>query len=236
VDLHLSCAGDQRHHHTETIADGYFRLAHDPWDRAQRSLSLAAVNRLNVWHRLDGLPERPVLALGDIPLPFGTEVRGRVVDEQHRPVANVRLELEGEAPNVSPPLTVSRGGLVTGSGEQGSFAFHGAVPTGTWRLRVHAPHTLHQPTTFELAPSELERELLVELTGIGNLVSIAGRVQDEQGAPIAGVVLDATESSVGLAGTARSGRDGGFVLHGKNDSQRDDPPAIGPEAPARCLD
>ncbi|MDH5490933.1 MAG: carboxypeptidase regulatory-like domain-containing protein, partial [Myxococcales bacterium] len=112
----------------------------------------------------------------------GSEIRGRIVDEDAAPLSGVEIIARAPGEETSYPFS-------TRSDEEGAFALD-TLPEGEWELEIRAPG---YETIRRLERSRLDGplELHVMLRRTGRLV---GRVYDPDGAPVEG-------ASIALAGS-----------------------------------
>jgi hypothetical protein len=221
VQIMLAFGSEREPERVASAADGHFRIEHARPATSWLSLSLRATNRVPESASLTHLVEKLALDLGDIRLWFGTMVRGRVIDERGQPVDFAKLTFAGEVPAVAPPFKPHNPAPILHSDKEGRFALGNPLPSGTWQVLVHEPFTLSQPTSFVLQPGELQRELLIELTGVAELATISGRVQDPRGAPVAGIGVSAV--GIGPPRFTGSRQDGSFLLRGNRADRLEEP-------------
>ncbi|MHC5032910.1 MAG: carboxypeptidase regulatory-like domain-containing protein [Planctomycetota bacterium] len=135
--------------------------------------------------------------LAPVVLERGPTIRGRVVDEADRPVADVEIAASMEQ-------GAAHGGRFWGDGRtdaEGRFAIHG-LANGRYRLQCRKPgFVAHAPT----APTDGEPVRVV----LRAAASLRGRVVAD-GRPVAGAVVDAQAGDA--TGFARTRADGRFVL------------------------
>lgn len=128
----------------------------------------------------------------------GLALRGRVVDEDHRPIAGAEVD----------PLGGRRESARTA--DDGSFTLDGFAPTTDWcTVRIRAAGFAFTRVTYrDGRPPEEEVEIVLERG-----VDVIGRCVDESGAPVAGAAIATGETPHEFgAVVATSGDDGSFVL------------------------
>ncbi|MEM8712712.1 MAG: carboxypeptidase regulatory-like domain-containing protein, partial [Planctomycetota bacterium] len=181
------------------------------------------------------VPDAPAL-VHNVALPEGT-VRGRVVDgETGRPVAGVRLRLQGDRVDAGGGLSgaLSRGiarelfgarggrGLVR-TGSAGRFRFTG-LEEGRYALRMESSRATQDYAPFAEVSVEVVAGSRGEVLELGDIllepaIALRGRVQDAGGTGIAGarVVVTAQAESGDLGAYTASDlakEDGAFEVRG----------------------
>ena len=117
----------------------------------------------------------------------GTLIHGRLLDEAGAPAAGLVVVAQMRDPPRSQGLTYLSAAATTDA--QGRFWLVRLVP-GIYDLRIPGRPSVRGASDIETGPEERTVELLAG-------VSIAGRVVDETGAPLAGSLLSITESGKG---------------------------------------
>jgi hypothetical protein len=161
---------------TTTTADGRFRLECTPPPGYRIWLQLAAAGRLTFATTLTELQPGTVCDLGDIGMPFGASVRGRVLDETGTPVAGVTVTVQAEATDMAPSFHVQT--FWSGASDStGQFSLRSPLPIGNWALGVNQPFTLDEPTRLTVPEGVNDFEVLVRLRAVAELLSVSGRVE-----------------------------------------------------------
>jgi len=193
-----------------TSADGGFRVEGPP-PTAERQMLTLTPDDFHDSERVffgQGEPrQQPGIRAGETDL--GTfrlattgVIRGFVFDEDGHPIEGAELDVGSE-----PSLTIGRGGLSDGNG---AFVVAHVKP-GTHGIEAEAEGYL----SVFLKPVEVEAGRVTD--GIEFVLqrapTIAGRVIDEAGAPLADVRLWGWPQSSGSGAGARTALDGSFTLH-----------------------
>jgi hypothetical protein len=197
----------------ETGADGRFEFA-TPFLPAHQLFLQAGrgdrVMRTARWApaQSDGF----VFDLGDVPLPRGQRLHGRVTDADGAPVpAFVSLR------NLPLPLDPDSGAgstLSARAAADGSFEFASAVPPGVWPLAAEGEGwMLEHPEAVEIHEREEPPPLAITMRA---LAAIEGRVLDESGAPVARAYVSVREPRGNYGETDWTDADGRFVIHQRN--------------------
>jgi protocatechuate 3,4-dioxygenase beta subunit len=183
----------------EAKADGAFALGPLPLGRVGIGVSAP----FHVPLRVDAVvPARGrTVDLGDLSLEAGLSIRGRVRDRAHNPVPGATVQA---APHDGEPLEPS---LETDA--DGAFRLGGLAP-GRYDLTAEAAGFASASATVDAGGEPVE--LVLEPGGV-----IAGRVVDENGAPINDARVNAERSSDSpgsqrFAGARADEGDGGFSL------------------------
>jgi protocatechuate 3,4-dioxygenase beta subunit len=159
--------------------------------------------------------------VGDVVMPMGVVVRGRLVDDDGAAVSGANLQLAGgvNAPRqVDGLIAFARSGSAR-SDSRGDFALHAPLSPGSYQVAVWA-HTLREPTApIMLSPPLAELRVVVAKAEPNATPTITGVVVDEGGMPIPSADILVGDSDFG-AGQSR--RDGTFEL-----TRRDDMPRTG---------
>lgn len=197
-----------------TGADGVFVFVLPPPLPAQCGLSLLPTERAAMRGHVAQLGAGSVEDLGDLVLPRGVRIRGRVVDTVGAPVGEALVALAGEAQGAGTirPRTDAHG--VTRP--DGTFVTHWPVVAGEYHFRVE-PGGRPKPAHVTLDGSQpvVDVTLVVDESAAADGPSIRGVVVDESGMPVAGARVDVAgyTSRGGRTGAAtRTDRDGGFEL------------------------
>ncbi len=205
----------------ETSADGRFEFSFVPPPPYQFVLHLQAAQRCRVsgdWSA-EGLDA--VLDLGDVVVPLGARVTGRVLEAGGEvpatdgPLANVSLHRQWRDPRV-PPEVVTPSQFTTQMGPDGSFLFADPVPVGTFTVAVQG---------FRLASGA---EVQVERPDTDLQVRVRPRPVGE---PIEGIVVSAVDGrgiararvSTNTGIGANTDAEGRFVLRPTAGRENDGP-------------
>ena len=191
-----------------TGADGRFGFAFAAAAELSFSLRARAEGRLprsGSWRLIDA---GQGIDLGDILLPAGVQVRGRVVDEDGAAVQGASVVL-----TALPVALAADMGLVGSSwgssGVDGSFCIRDAIPPGVWPLELETSGLkLLAPdrVTIDTSPGP------PVVVTVRRTPTIEGVVLDTTGAPVAGVsvVADTDREGRRVGGTSRE--DGAFTI------------------------
>ncbi len=137
-------------------------------------------------------PNSPAVHLGDLRLPAGVTIEGRVVDEQGRPLAGALVAVPSDAQGEMP--------VQVETGLDGSFRLKGLARGDRYDLHIQAEGFVpRQAPGVEAPPSE---PLRIELRR-GRTLSV--RVLDPDGRPVPGARLSRLESTMTNAAGGRSG-------------------------------
>jgi len=161
------------------------------------------------------------IELGDLPLEAPTLVEGRVTDLEGHPLAElwVTADIEPRERDRLAPLDGGQGYLERlGSSDpmartdaRGRFRF-ADLPAGRWSLWAGAKGWARGgELVLTLSPGERRTDLLV---AFDPLASIAGTLLDDEGRPLAGVVVNVAHAGEGRLTYDLSREDGSFALHG----------------------
>jgi hypothetical protein len=147
----------------------------------------------------------------------GGYATGRIVDAERRPLAG-RVRLDGFAGRSLPEFASDV--LTAQARADGTFAL-GPLPLGSLSLDVSAPRHVSRQVTVEIGARGRAPDL-------GDLVldrglSIAGRVRERGGRPLAGVSLRAERHGAGESSEAEAASedDGAFLLAGLGSGRHD---------------
>lgn len=223
-----------------TGADGRFAVRVFASEGCQVGLDITCEDcwpRTGRWrHLVPGVVED----LGEIPLHRGVHAVGRVVDTEGTPVPNVSVGInelplyvgaEKDAGDTRSLPERLRANTDSGTralhlhannvrygrtGGDGAFDSRDALPPGTFALRINGrgltlvePQTITIPATGPMAPVTI----VVEQQPF-----LAGRVIDDMGAPVPGVMLSAALQRSGRMASASTGRDGSFRIYRVEDT------------------
>lgn len=150
---------------------------------------------------------------GDLELPIGSIVQGRVLDETGKfPIAEatVYLTLPGLNHQMLPTPGRERG-IVTTTDGSGYFRYPNAPRDGIINLGAEAPdYAYTERPNLQIKPED-QNEFTIELA---RGQPIAGTIVDPTGRPIAGASILATAQSAKIpqTGNAMSSTDGSFAL------------------------
>jgi hypothetical protein len=178
-------------------ADGSFAIALAPGTDSE-TFQLHVAHPTRVTHRLPREVRRGgELALGELRLAAGVVVRGRVLDTDGEPRADVVVHLQPAgvpSPGASP--------WAARTGEDGSFAFAEPLAPGAWTVAVPR-YELHGERALHLAPRDGTRHLELVVTAEAPGDRITGVAVDATGAPVAGLRVQGTPSAIGARTDAR---------------------------------
>ncbi|MGN6109319.1 MAG: sigma-70 family RNA polymerase sigma factor [Kofleriaceae bacterium] len=133
----------------------------------------------------------------DAKLVAASAIAGRVVDEQHQPVAGAMVSVLGAQQDLS----------ATQSGPDGEFMLEGLRP-GTFDVLATAGTRVAAPRPVRVAFGSTER---IDLVLVESRAALDGRVLDEQQQPIAGARVELRGP---ISRVAHTGADGRFSIGG----------------------
>jgi RNA polymerase sigma factor (sigma-70 family) len=148
---------------------------------------------------------------GDVRLHRAATTRIRVVDEEGRPVQGFHVRLSAQRPsrgrNVPGPYAYTTAHTDT----DGRIPAQRLYPA-TWNLRPDDGFdgVVEHGSSFVVAPGEFQKDVTIRLALPPAERSISGRVVDEQGRPVEGLLLDAKQGEMAGYRQARSVQDGSF--------------------------
>lgn len=152
---------------------------------------------------------------GDVVLTPGCTVRGRVLDTQGRPQAEVSVFLEPQIQEVSAGWRRSQSQNARTAAD-GAFVLPHALPVGRYGVRAH-PLPVIEPRVVELG-AQPELYLAITTRALEDMPSIEGVVVDETGAVVGDAqvrCIDPGQRQIGFDSTVRGGR---FrILRGERD-------------------
>ncbi|MCA8942792.1 MAG: carboxypeptidase regulatory-like domain-containing protein [Planctomycetes bacterium] len=163
-----------------------------------------------------GLAPASVTDLGDVVLPSGAIVTGRVIDTDGRPVPETSVSFRAE--NVPRPASgefSTASSVSTRTDDAGAFATGSGLTPGAWSATVRG-RRLAAPTRFVIEPEQRTCSVEIhvspseDLSGLPD--AITGVVVDEAGDPIAGAELSLNPKSSALPASVRSLDDGSFRI------------------------
>ncbi|MEQ1736467.1 MAG: carboxypeptidase-like regulatory domain-containing protein, partial [Rhodoglobus sp.] len=173
--------------------------------------------RVGIETELAELEPGAVLDLGDQTLVAGVVIEGRVVDPNGQPIAERSLVIEATA--TAPTGTIfarTARAHVFLSEKDGSIPRSEPMLPGSYRVMLHEKDLRPvEPKTLVLT---LERpvEFVTIVVPASDGPRIRGRVVAEDGAPVADAEVDARDQRNGDRVSAKTERDGSFVLVGRD--------------------
>ncbi|HYC79292.1 MAG TPA: hypothetical protein VEI02_16865, partial [Planctomycetota bacterium] len=193
-----------------TGADGRFDLRFAPPPPYQFMTEIAADDRVEMTARWHQVAPGATADLGDVPMARGTRIRGRVVDADGVPQANVALQANLESTPSSDPAPWS--GHQFRCGADGAFTYEKRLSAGRYVVRPPVGATSIEPDGFTVAAEESEKVLEFKITRAGATDVITGTVVDDSGAPVARAFIDVSRSrGVVERRLVESKRDGAFA-------------------------
>ncbi|MEW6745177.1 MAG: sigma-70 family RNA polymerase sigma factor [Planctomycetota bacterium] len=198
-----------------TGVDGCFEIVFAPPRVYNFDLGITCEGRVRRtgWWQEEKL--RGVEDLGDIPMPKGHQVAGRIIDTEGRPIAGAALRLEDL------PLSITSVGRSSAhssaSDEEGRFSFPGPLPSGQWEIRLTTRtkrYSLITPTHAAIAGAEVTDLTVV----VEQRRCISGVVVDESGQAVPHVYLETASHRDGEMESSWTRDDGSFVIYGRADA------------------
>lgn len=187
--------------------EGVFEFRFFPPPPFQFSLGLSKDRHVSASRHWPELPPGTTKDIGDVVMPSGTILRGRVVDTEGVPVVRSTVMFTRWGGTEGDPAR-SSGSAV--SGLDGSFVARGPLAAGDYG--VHSfDRDVVRPAQVAVSGEPIEQFLEVVLAPIGPMVTVSGVVVDEDGAPVVGVQVMTVEApgasrTLSLSGTDREGR------------------------------
>lgn len=193
----------------ETAADGTFELMVPEAPRHEFDLTILHSDRcMRTAHWDPGLPAGEVLDLGEIVMPPGHRIAGRIVDQFGQPAAKLKFYLNGLDAPLHPAMHASDV-VRTQSAEDGSFAFEGGIPPGVYGLRCgYQGWRFLEPREFEVSAAP-PGEVIIR---IHREATVEGFVVDADGTPVEGASLTPRLKVKGYPNSAWSKADGSFKI------------------------
>ena len=133
---------------------------------------------------------------GDVEMPTGCVVHGRVVDDagQPRSAAYVRLfSQEASRRGGRDVLTPRRPDSVR-TKVDGTFRIKTPVAPGKWMLLLRGERDV-RPNFVKIGPNDRDRELTIKVKSKASIPSIHGVVVDESGQPVRGAAVTVIPAS-----------------------------------------
>lgn len=191
-----------------TGADGVFAFSFWPPPPLTFNLALHKPGFAGKHGRWNELAPGETQDVGDVVLQPGTRLRGRLVDSSGEAIANAHINVVRTSPAAaSAGLLHAAGGMACRSGNDGSFESLGSLGAGEYRLHV-SERVVQEPKTLTLEGGEEVRVVDIVVAKRDEGAALAGIVVDDQGQPIRGVDVSATDLSTG----STTDRDGRFRL------------------------
>lgn len=207
---------DHARSETVTAADGSFDFSFNPPEEEFR-IELAAEGWLHRHAYWNAIPTHPVEDFGEIRMFPAYAVSGRVENESGEAVEGVRVVARDLPLGLRPePSYVKH--LSATADAQGEFTFSLPLPAGSWTLQVERQGSvLLDPALLVLPPGGQSEPLIVR---VRQMPSIRGVCLDEQGAPLAGVIVRGKLPADRVASLmATSGADGSFSIFARQERQ-----------------
>lgn len=155
--------------------------------------------------------------VGDIVMPEGVQVRGRVVDTRGEPQAKVNLSFgRADARNRSQGEVAPQWGTQVISDANGGFRTSQWLLPGNYRISTMDREQV-SPSHLDLSTERPMEEVTVVVVAAMDTVTIRGRIVDDSGAPVVHARIRA-EDKGGTLGNTYSNRQGDFELRRKSES------------------
>ena len=196
------------HQQTTTAADGTFAFTFAPPPPFKFQLELRDLEHVAQRAFWRELAAGATTDLGDVVLPDGARVQGRVVDTDASDVAGAPVTLHRLDPELLSPAFVPIEYWRTTTAGDGTFTV-AAVPPGNFAVEIE-DRCIAQGSAFRVGPELHPQTLAITVLARAEGPSITGVVTDEDGRPLAGVFLG-TEPSL-RNGMQVTGRDGRFEI------------------------
>ncbi len=193
-----------------TGADGQFEVRFQPPPPYQFVLELALAGRSPVNGRWGEIAPGTIKEFGDVVLPRGVPVSGRVVDTDGAPRADVMVRLDRYNRADRPRGELApRAQASARTAADGTFRMHHPLAAATWNFTLRGAQLAEPRTEVVVAAPQLDLQITVQQEA--DVVAIRGMVVDESGAPVRGARVDPVGRRGGGWMTSSS-RDGTFVL------------------------
>ncbi|MBM3962778.1 MAG: hypothetical protein FJ306_12885, partial [Planctomycetes bacterium] len=163
------------------------------------------------------LAEGSTTDVGDVVMAPGVMVTGRVVDASGAPMAQEYFNLTRRSDRaVGDDRVGPLWGAQVVSGPDGTFAVRSCLPAGEYDVSTNQL-VLQSPKLVTLVVDRPTEQITVVVAPPPAVATIRGRVLDESGAPVRGVLIEGIEDRAGSINTY-SKKDGTFEMR-----QRDEP-------------
>ncbi len=202
-----------------TGADGRFEIGFVPPPPYRFLLALQREDLVGMRGSWDRIEPGQVKDLGDVTMPAGARVSGRLVDREGVAFASpsgrgVSLSIHRHDP--SRGEIVGQAGVPARVAADGSFEIFERVLPGTWTVRLHGALPVSRDQTFEVEAPSTRLEIVVYRPD--EPLGVAGLVVDEVGAPVAGAGIVALGLPRWGRSEARSDAEGRFILRLRPDA------------------
>jgi len=202
--------------HQTTGGDGRFVVSFVPPPPYQYYISIDTLGLATMYGRWRFL--RPgVKDLGDIAIPPGSRVTGRVVDEAGVPQAGASVNLHREGSQPMPRgIMFAEHSFDRSTRDDGYFELNTALVAGKWYPDVTGRQVI-TPRVLEIPAQTGDRQVLIKVKARANLPAITGTVFDDAGRPVAKAQVRAAQKTklFGMAGRGaktESQKDGTFRI------------------------
>ena len=207
---------DQAWHPPEpavTASDGRFELRAVPPPGWLFTLQCAADGRATLGRRWPELAPGAAIEVGDVPLPSGAVVVGRIVDEAGAAVDRAYLTLEcDELRGRGPGEFHYHDSSNVLSAADGTLQAQQALLPGRWRVNLESEDALLRPDELLVREGQREVRLDVVVRRAEQLPSISGIVVDEEGNGVGNVGLVAADHPLPFGDETTSAADGSFTV------------------------
>lgn len=211
--------------HTTTFADGTFAFTLAPPPSFQFQLELRReqhVAQRSMWREIAA---GAITDFGDVVLPDGARIQGRVLDTDSHAVGAAQVTLHRLFPEPQSPDFEPLEFWKAATADDGSFAF-AAVPPGNFEVDVD-DRCIAKGGTFCVGPGLTPMTLAIEVLAKVEGPRITGVVTDENEQPLGGVLVR-TDLALRHA-TRATGGDGRFEIR-----HREGDPDAAPRLRAEC--
>ena len=203
--------------------DGGFEVSFAPPPPYRFFLSLDRAGYAAMDGRWNAIAPGAVLDLGDIAMPPGTLVKGRILDEGGAPCPKVSFSLgAASGRRASMGKVAARQDFIEWTRADGTFVFERPFLAGTYEIGVRDAGEVLTPQSksITIVEGEIERSLEVKLRVPLDTEAILGFVRDDLGDPVRGADVEINPANFSPEGRGiliTSDQDGAFRI------QRADP-------------
>lgn len=203
-----------------TRKDGGFEVGFLPPDPYQFMLTISGSGRATMQGRWFALKPGEIVDLGDVMIPAGTVLRGKVIDEGGtvKPGITVSLSRHDDRKQKLAPRSWHQ--QVTRS--DGTFVFADPLSGGSFSVDVQGAD-LVEPRAIDIRASEATLSVDIRVRAFSEADAISGVVKDDRGDPVAKASVQYFSPRVGSRAQRmlESGKDGSFRIQKAGDDPRE---------------